>query len=379
MRNAEELLGNLGLAVRHVRSGRATSRRTLADEMRLSPTTAGQYADQLIESGYLKESGLEHGVMGRPKRMLEPVPGAGWFAGVEFHAERVRAVAVDFSGRRIRGEMRALPSDAGASWVMREVKALVRSLEHAGQGPLLGVGFGAPGIVDPVSGVAVEYAFMDSWHAVPVVAELKKAFHVPVMLENNLRAIALAERWFGDAREVEDYVILGPRSGFGIAIVQGGKLVRGAHAAAGEIGYWFSPERSSGTRVHDRLSSPAVWRRLSQAGARVRVPGDLYEALKKLGEVRGAVWREIIADYAHVLSSLQLLLDTRVFFLHGPLTALEPGFCAEVAAAATLLAPSLGGRPLAMVASRLDDEAGALGSATMAMESWVPGEVVRGM
>lgn len=373
MRNAEELLENLGLAIRHVRSGRATSRRTLADVMRLSPTTAGQYADQLIESGHLKEGGLVHGGMGRPKRMLETVPGAGWFAGVEFHAERVRAVGVDFSGRCIRGEMCALPSDADASWVMSKVKALVRGLKDAGQGPLLGVGFGAPGIVDPVSGVAVEYAFMESWRSVLVVAELVKAFQVPVRLENNLRAIALAERWFGGARDLADFVILGPRSGFGIAIVQGGHLMSGAHSAAGEIGYWFSPDRSSGTRVHDRLSSPAVWRRLSHSGERARLPVDMHAALKMLAGVRGAAWDEIIEDYAQVLSSLQLLLDSRVFFLHGPLTALEPAFSTDVMVSAMRLAPNLSDRPMVLVASCLDDAAGAMGAATLAMESWVPG------
>lgn len=374
MRNAEERLENLAAAICHVRSGRATSRGMLAELMRLSPTTAGQYADELIELGCLQESGLVHGAMGRPKRVLETVSRAGWFAGVEFNAERVRVVGVDFAGCRISGGLCTLPADAEADWVMKEVKRLIRALCKArlGQGPLLGIGFGAPGIVDPRAGVALEYAFMESWRAVPVAARLRKAFEVPVTLENNLRAIALAERWFGGARQVLDYVILGPRSGFGVSIVQGGRLVNGAHSAAGEIGYWFLPDRAAGTRLHDRLSAPAVWRRLSGAGARTRLPADLHAALSEWAGVRNAARAEIIADYAQVIASLQLLLDTQVFFLHGPLTALEPGFCAEVAAAAAELAPSLSGRSLKVAASQLDDEAGALGAATLAMEAWQP-------
>lgn len=99
---------------------------------------------------------------------------------------------------------------------------------------------------------------------------------------------------------------------------------------------------------------------------------DLHAALSEWAGVRNAARAEIIADYAQVISSLQLLLDTQVFFLHGPLTALEPGFCVEVAAAAAELAPSLSGRSLKVVASQLDDEAGALGVATLAMEAWQP-------
>ena len=48
MRSAEEVRLDLAKALLHVRSQRATSRRTLADVMKLSPTTAGSYVDQLI-------------------------------------------------------------------------------------------------------------------------------------------------------------------------------------------------------------------------------------------------------------------------------------------------------------------------------------------
>src|SRR4051812_26690977 len=91
----------LGAAVLHLRRQRAASRSSLAVALGLAPSTAGLYVDQLIESGYVDESGLEQGLVGRPKRRLATQAGAGWFAGVEFNAERVQAVAVDFSGRHV--------------------------------------------------------------------------------------------------------------------------------------------------------------------------------------------------------------------------------------------------------------------------------------
>ena len=92
MRNPEDQRHLLSQAVLHVRSQRATSRRELADVMRLSPTTAGQYADQLIASRHLNENGVEKGPMGRPKRSLTTNADAGWFAGIEFNAERIQGV-----------------------------------------------------------------------------------------------------------------------------------------------------------------------------------------------------------------------------------------------------------------------------------------------
>jgi predicted ArsR family transcriptional regulator len=78
-----------------VRSGRATSRRTLAGALKLSPTTAGQYVDDLIAAGLMMETGLEQGPLGRPKRMLSLKGEKGWFVGIEFNAERVQAVRGD--------------------------------------------------------------------------------------------------------------------------------------------------------------------------------------------------------------------------------------------------------------------------------------------
>jgi len=372
MRSPEELRRNFAEAILHVRSGRATSRRTLADVMGLSPTTAGLYVDTLIESGHLHESGLERGRMGRPKRALVAVADAGWFAGIEFNAERVQALLVDFSGAQRQTLSRTLPSDADAKSVLKELAALIVTLKREAAGPLLAIGVGAPGVVDPRAGVGIHYSFLRRWCNVPIRADLRRRFGVPVILENNLRAIALAERWFGGGRNLDDYVILGPRSGFGIAVMKHGRLIDGQHHAAGEIGRWIWPLGGEGGEVHDALSSPAVWRRLAGATTRARLPSDIHAALNRFADSEGDSWNGIVADYGRVLGLLHLLLDSPAYFLHGPLTALGTRFCNEVATHAARLMPALRDMPPNIIPSALGDDAGAQGAACMAMEAWAP-------
>ena len=67
----------LGAAILHVRSGQAVSRTTLAKKLGISPSTTGLYVDQLIADGYLSESGLNQGAMGRPQRILQTQAAAG--------------------------------------------------------------------------------------------------------------------------------------------------------------------------------------------------------------------------------------------------------------------------------------------------------------
>ena len=364
----------LGAAVLHLRSGSAASRSSLAVALRLAPSTVGLYVDQLIADGYVDETGLEQGPLGRPQRRLTTQPGAGWFAGVEFNAERVQVVSVDFAGRKIAAQSKWLPDAVDTRTVLQAIKTMVGSLAKTAQGRLLAIGTGAPGVVDPQAGIAAHYAFIPDWQDVPLAEALRERFEVPATVENNLRVIALAERWFGGGRDLDDYVVLGPRSGFGVAIVHGGELMRGAHFAAGEFGRlpWTPNGGTSTGELHDALSAPAVWRKLAGATARARLPEDMREALTKVANESGPAWDQIITDYAKAIGCLQLLLDPECFFLHGPLTGLGRRFCSEVEAKVRTTTPALLASPLQIVPSTLGDDAGALGAASLAMESWAP-------
>ncbi|MES2696627.1 MAG: ROK family protein [Verrucomicrobiota bacterium] len=378
MRTNPALLRDLlGAAILHVRSGRATSRSTLAAALGLAPSTVGLYADQLIDDGYIDESGLVRGAIGRPQRTLAPRPAAGWFAGVEFNAGRLQAVRVDFAGRQVAAREKPFAVDTGTRAMLQEIKATVAALARGAEGPLLAIGVGAPGIVDPVAGVSSHYSLIPDWKNVPIAATLRKRFGVPVTVENNLRAIALAERWFGGGRHLSHYIILGPRSGFGVALVQAGQLARGAHHAAGEIGAWPWPPGRTGTgsgsgELQDAISAPAVWRRLAGVTSRARVPADLRAALGEYAAATGPRWEGVVADFAHVVVSLELMVDPEAFFLHGPLTALGPRFCTAVEQAVRAAAPVLAARPFRVLPSTLGDDAGALGAASLAMEAWTP-------
>ncbi len=374
-KNTVFLRETLGAAILHVRSGRATSRTLLARELGISPSTVGLYVDRLIADQFMDESGVNQGRMGRPQRLLALRPEAGWFAGVEFNAQRLQAVAVDFSGNKTTAVSRTLPANTTAEMVIQAIIASVIKLAEAMPGHLLGVGLGAPGLVDPERGLGLHYTFISDWNNIPLSSRVQERLDVPVILQNNLRAIALAERWFGMGHEINDYVILGPRSGFGIAMVQQGRLINGAQHAAGEVGRWtWPPTAHAGPtqEMHHALSAPTTWRRLAGVPAQAPLPEDLRAALTEVAEVSGQAWDEVCADFAKVLGCVQLLTDTRVMILHGPLTVLGERFCDHITATAGTLFPALANGHMQVVPSLLGDDAGALGAASLAMESWVP-------
>ncbi|MEM7144629.1 MAG: ROK family protein [Verrucomicrobiota bacterium] len=366
-----------GQALLHLRSRRASSRSSLAQSLDVSPSTAGLHVDQLIAAGFLDDSGRDQGAMGRPKRTLALRPDAGWFAGVELTAERVQAIQIDFSGNTLSKHLDFLPSNPTTEDAINTVTNSIKTLDQSNKSPLLGIGIGAPGLVDPDKGIALDHSLIQDWSDVPIVDRLKKQFDAAVVLENNLRAVAIAERWFGAGKDLADYVIIGPRSGFGIAIVQNGRLTRGAHHAAGEIGRWPWPLNGAKNNetLEDYLSAPAAYRRLAGLSNRGRLPVDLHTALAGLADTTGRFWNRLVADYARVLGLIHLMLDAHTCYLHGPMTALGPRFCEDVLATVPDAFPNLKNNSIRFTPSTLGDNAGALGAASLAMESWIPAPI----
>ena len=157
-------------------------------------------------------------------------------------------------------------------------------------------------------------------------------------------------------------------------MVHEGRVVRGAKDAAGEIGRWPWPvaDGTATQEMQDALNASVVYRRLAGLTNRGRLPLDLRAALVSFADSEGDAWDGVIGDYARVIGCLHLLLDSEIYFLHGPLTGLGDRFCEAVSARSAAICPGLKESPPRIVASVLGDNAGALGAASQAMEAWTP-------
>ncbi len=98
---------------------------------------------------------------------------------------------VDFSGQVTDRELRSLPEDVDSKVVLREIKSLVASLNRRASGPLIGIGLGAPGVVDPKRVWGVYYAFIEDWKEVAVGAELSRRFKVAVHSKTTFEPLRL--------------------------------------------------------------------------------------------------------------------------------------------------------------------------------------------
>ncbi len=101
---------------------------------------------------------------------------------------------------------------------------------------MLGVGITVPGLVERSGGVSM-FAPNWGWHNVPLMQLLQARIDLPLYLDNPLKAIAVAELWFGAGRGVENLVSLNIGTGVGAGVVIDGELYRGTTNSAGEWGH----------------------------------------------------------------------------------------------------------------------------------------------
>jgi glucokinase len=99
------------------------------------------------------------------------------------------------------------------------------------------IGVSAPGPLDPERGIVLDAPNLHGWHQLPLRARLEAELGVPVRVENDANAAALAEWRFGAGRGARNLIFLTMSTGVGGGLILDGRLYRGGSFQAGEVGH----------------------------------------------------------------------------------------------------------------------------------------------
>ena len=210
------------------------SRATIARELELSPPTVSQVTRRLIQQGVLQPLEYEPSEGGRPGQLLGLVSTAGRAVGVKLAVDHLILVDVSLDGQVV--STRNEPYNAFAPDAMERLVASVRSFSKPRTDGLLGIGVGVPGVVERPDVGDVDAAVL-GWSAMPLGRHLRAAVGIPVLIENDVKALAVAERLYGRGRSRRSFVVITIGRGVGFASVADGTLQRGARGGAGELGH----------------------------------------------------------------------------------------------------------------------------------------------
>jgi len=167
-------------------------------------------------------------------------------AGVDIGGSHFSLALADGHGRFLARASSPIRGDEGPDHILTmisdAIEAALRERQRR-QEDLRAVGVAVPGFVDPETGIVGVASNLACWTNVPVAETLRRRFPVPVQVENDVNLAALGEMWRGAGRGRRHLLFVAPGTGIGAGIIIDGRLHRGAHHFAGEIGYCCpSPE-----------------------------------------------------------------------------------------------------------------------------------------
>lgn len=315
---------NVRLVLTTIYDAGLISRADVARHTKLTRTTVSDVVDGLIADGLVREVGRGPSTGGKAPILLAVPDDARLLVGVDLGDRTFVAAVVNLRGE-ILHHVEVPSGDADGPAALELAMSLIAEVLHAAPGPVLGIGIGAPGLVDPTSGTVIQ-GVRRSWHGLALGAKVADRFGLPVHVANDSQAAALAEHVFGAVR-ASNLIVIKVGEGIGAGIVLGGSLFEGDGFGAGEIGHTVVDPAGESCRCGRRgcletvASVHAVLHRIAE---RQGAPLRQREAVDRMREgdpLVGAVVAEAGARLGQSVGALIGALHVRRIVLTGPAAA----------------------------------------------------------
>jgi glucokinase-like ROK family protein len=226
---------NRGMVLDLLRMRRPISRTGLARKARLSKPTISVIVEELLSLNLVHEVGLGESRRGRRPVMLKFNPDARLVVGAELQGRRWALVLTNLDGEIMQRYSCTACSTEPDSVVGALVEGVQQVYEDVDTEQVLGVGIGVPGMVSIETGI-VSLAINLGWNDVPLKELIEERVQLPVAVTNRCKAAALAEKWHGVGRDVDDLIYIRIGTGIGAGFVHGRELLLGS-SYAGELGH----------------------------------------------------------------------------------------------------------------------------------------------
>lgn len=219
---------------------RRISRADIARTTGLSRSTVTELVDALLTTGLVAETGVGPSRGGRPPIVLEFQDAAGCLLGVDMGAAHVSVALTDLRGEVLAWEHVLHPvrtDPEGTRRLIADLCARCLASRTGSRRRLVGIGIAVPSPVDPEHPDQLSEIVLPDWKGRTGFKSVAQRFKVPLLVDNDANLGALAERWWGAGRGIDDFAYVKVATGVGGGHFVGGRIYRGATGVAGEIGH----------------------------------------------------------------------------------------------------------------------------------------------
>ncbi len=227
---------NRQIVLNYVRDREPISRAQIARETALQRSTVSSIVNSLVEDGFVEEIGAGESSGGRKPTMLRLRTDEAVAVAVDITPTNINIATANLAGDVILLE--TFPTSPDRSKNFRKIVEHLSDIKSKIRTPDVRIGVSIPGVVDESSGTATYVPFFH-WKNWQLKEELKEAVGLPVVIDNDANAVALADLWFGmpEVHNIKNFASLLVAEGIGTGIIFDGQIYRGNKGAAGEFGH----------------------------------------------------------------------------------------------------------------------------------------------
>lgn len=310
----------------------------------------------------------------------------------------IRAIGVDVGGTKIAALRVSAEGDVVARSVLSTpaedqratIVAMIAATNEVLSADVAAIGIAAAGLVEYPAGI-MRFAPNLAWRELKLVDEIGGSLGLPTIAENDANAAAWAEVRFGAARGCRHALFVGVGTGIGGGIVSDGRLVRGAHGFAGEIGHIVvEPDGPlCGCGNHGCLEQVASGTAITRQGRRAatrhphsliaelsagdpeRVTGELVTDAARRGDAAATgIFTEVGFRLGQGIAGLVNVLDPEIVVVGGGAADAGELLLAPVRDAYRRHVEGRGHRPdVPIVLAALGNDAGGVGAAALALDA----------
>ncbi len=220
---------------------KSISRIDISRSLKISRPTTTAYISELIEDGLIKEVGKSDSTSSGGKRavLLQFNSRAGYIIGAMIGVKSIRIALTDLSSNII--DMVKIPTEEwlGPNSVIDKLFKNIKKIieKHKVGKEIIGIGIGATGLIDSKEGLVIFSPNLTGWQNIKLKDIIEKEISLPVFIENECRVRAIAEKKYGLAKNISNFVSFVVGIGVGTGVFINDNLVVGKKGMAGEVGH----------------------------------------------------------------------------------------------------------------------------------------------
>ena len=377
---------NLSRTLNLIHRTGSISRAEIVRATGLSATTVSLLVNVLLESGFVHESGLGESSGGRPPILVEFNYSFRYLLGIDMGATHLTLVLTNLAGEvAARRYQRYDVAHKPAGAVDAMLTLVEETMAEAGHdlATVLGMGIAVPA---PLEGEQLDRpsgAILPAWEEFDLTGALQQALPLPIYVENDANAGAIAEKWWGKCTEHENMAYIKLGTGVGGGLITNGAIYRGDGGTAGEIGHipidLNGPRCRCGRRgcLESFVGVPALIARVAQLRREAtsgEKPAELetIQAIIEAAHAGDVQCRDVLEQAGHYLgigiSNLLNLLNPGLIVLGGELAEAGDFFLDAVRSSVRERAMLKAAQEAKITFSDLGSDAVAVGAATVVLE-----------